>query len=354
MAKKVIFPKDESKHKTSVEWWYFNGNLKDKKGNKYGYMNCLFKILPENILIPFLKDHNTQELFFAHSIVTDIKNKKSHSITHPIVLISKDSFPKHKLYAKYHGPLTGVDYKNKKAGKSKYLIENDFLNLELTHKGKPLLEQGGFIKLGKATSYYYSLPNFKTKGQLKIGKKKVKVEGKSWMDHQWTNYFSRNSEWSWFSIQLENNVNIMAVIYKEKGKKKAHPLATILYPDGKLVNTKKLKLTPIKKRWTSRKTGAKYPMEWKISIPSEKIELKAKAFNKKQEIIFGTLNYWEGPMQYSGKMNNKKIKGVGFMELVGYPMHKNKILVLEEEIKEQMEETLKIMKKKYPKLKSYI
>ena len=74
--KKIQFPKDESKHQTLGEWWYFNGNLKDKDGHEYSYMNTLFRVtlpLGNNKLLTKLPQNN---FYIYHSIITDIgKNK---------------------------------------------------------------------------------------------------------------------------------------------------------------------------------------------------------------------------------------------------------------------------------------
>ena len=53
--KKIKFPEDELAHDNIIEWWYFNGNLKDKKGNEYAFMDCLFKADINRVKIPFLK-----------------------------------------------------------------------------------------------------------------------------------------------------------------------------------------------------------------------------------------------------------------------------------------------------------
>jgi hypothetical protein len=42
-----------------------------------------------------------------------------------------------------------------------------------------------------------------------------------------------------------------------------------------------------------------------------------------QEMIFGAVNYWEGPVTVSAIVGGKKVKGVGFMELAGYPSDYN-------------------------------
>ena len=52
--KPIKFPEDELAHNHIIEWWYFNGHLKDKKGNEYAFMNCLFKADVKKVKIPFL------------------------------------------------------------------------------------------------------------------------------------------------------------------------------------------------------------------------------------------------------------------------------------------------------------
>jgi len=43
---------------------------------------------------------------------------------------------------------------------------------------------------------------------------------------------------------------------------------------------------------------------------------------KEQEMIFGSINYWEGPLTVKGKVNDERVSGKGFAELVGYPAKK--------------------------------
>lgn len=60
-------------------------------------------------------------------------------------------------------------------------------------------------------------------------------------------------------------------------------------------------------------------MSWKIIIPERDIDLILSARINNQELLFGSINYWEGPLKVNGLFGNKKVVGVGFMELVGYP-----------------------------------
>lgn len=63
-------------------------------------------------------------------------------------------------------------------------------------------------------------------------------------------------------------------------------------------------------------------MEYEIYLPDFNLILDIWPYNRNQEMIFGTINYWEGGIAVSGKFESKKIKGRGFMELVGSPMKK--------------------------------
>ncbi len=51
-----------------------------------------------------------------------------------------------------------------------------------------------------------------------------------------------------------------------------------------------------------------------------------------QEMIYGPINYWEGPVKAKGAIGKKKIKGIGFMELVGYPSNYNYLILTAKEL----------------------
>ena len=342
--KPIKFPQDEQAHKAIIEWWYFNGNLKDEKGNTYSYMNCLFKCDPQKVKIPFLKKAPLKTLYFTHSLISDIKNKKFYSQTNLSVRVSKESFSK---------PLLFVEYNNSSIKEEKifnYHMKTKDIDLKMASLKKPLLENKiGYIDLKSKTTFYYSLTNLQTKGTLKIEGKEIKVKGKSWMDHQWADTSHTKDKWTWFSIQLDNDTEIVCFEYDD-GKVKTY-LASVLYPDNKQTDTHEVIFTPLQTKWKSTKTGAEYPLSWQIVIPSEKITLKVSPLLKTQEMLFGLINYWEGGLEVSGAINKQKVKGTGFLELVGYPMQRNKAELLVKEIKARADQQWSIMKKKIKNIK---
>ena len=288
----------------SIEWWYFNGFLKGKK--KYAFMTCLFKADGKNVNIPFLKIP-AKDWYFSHTVLFDISEKKTIKEVLPIVFISKDSFKREDLFVNYFPPLKTrfVNYEIARQ-KDKIRLKTGYFDILLKEKKKPLLEGGnGFIELPGKSTYYYSYSNLEAEGF--VGSEKVK--GKAWHDKQWSKKGFMNDSWLWFSVQLENNTEI--VVFDYKGKK----MATISYPDNRQ-KTVKAEFKPIGKQWKSP-SGIDYFLEWKIK--AGEFEILTKPIIKECEVNFGVINYWEGPLQV--KVNGKK--AVGFMELVPESGNKN-------------------------------
>jgi len=320
--KKLSFPEDEKFHDSIIEWWYFNGHLKDEENNNYAFMDCLFKAKTKEVKIPFISNIPKKIIYFSHSILTDLKNQKFKNIISPISIISKDSWTKPMLFINYTNQLVINGYINsviEQKSSNQYRIKSENFDLNFTSIKSPLLVGGpGFVKVGKnKSSYYYSLTNLETKGVIKIDNKWKKVTGKSWMDHQWADVKYTKETWNWFSIQLNNNTEIVCFEYNQGGVKTL--LASVCLPDNKQIHFKDIKITPLEENWKSKKTKLKYQLSWKIEIPKIKAELEVKPLIKNQEMIFGGINYWEGPLKVTGNFNGQEVAGQGFLELLNKP-----------------------------------
>lgn len=310
--KPIEFPKDEQKHNHIIEWWYFNGNLKAKNGQTFSYMDCLFAAKPDKINIPFLKNGLIKELFFSHYLLSN-NNDEFESKTNPLCIVDANSFGK---------PLLWVNYDNscliEETEPFKYHVVNDLIDLNLESEKKPLLlNKNGFLDLNVKTTYYYSLTRLKTKGIVKEKGKWIKVEGLSWMDHQWAETpLTDDDKWIWFSIQLDNNRDIVCFIYGNKIKT-GH--ASMLDDKNNAKTTDNVKIIPGKLKYKNKKTGSEYCLEYEIKIPEFGLTMKTAPFKKEQEMVFETIKYWEGGIKVEGTMNGKKVSGKGFSELVTEP-----------------------------------
>ena len=156
-------------------------------------------------------------------------------------------------------------------------------------------------------------------------------------------YREKGNAWTWFSIQLENNTEMVCFEYND-GKTKTY-LASISYPNNKQKHFSEVEFKPLGKKWKSEKTGTVYPLSWEIKIPKEKIILEVESLVDNQEVNFGTINYWEGALNVKGQIDKKKIKGEGFMELVGYPSDYTKIKFLKDEATWALKNSLSYIKK---------
>lgn len=322
--KPIKFPLDEGAHECNVEWWYYNGLLTSDVGDHYGFMACLFKIDNKKVKIPYLNKLPFKKLCFFHSIITDIKAQKSYPISIPISVLSADSFSKDDLFINfinYTKPiLTGGFVVNQieEIKPFEYRLKTEQLDLNLKSKKPPLLEGGnGFLKLHSKDTYYYSLTDLETSGEIIINKKRIKITGKSWFDHQWADTSYTKDKWNWFSIQLNNKMELVVFEYDDGIVKDR--LASIVHPDGHQTHYQNIILEPVGEVWQSPKTKAKYPVSWKIEVPEEDISLITMPLVKTQEVIFGEINYWEGPLEVKGDVKGNKVLGQGFMELVGRP-----------------------------------
>ena len=326
----IRFPRDELAHGCNIEWWYFNGHLRDQLGRQYSYMHALFKADLEKLGFRMLSKTPLKTAYFTHSILTDIAAKKSYPLSNQIVMLSQDSFTKKQLFINYINPFIVGGYTNysiDKPDKHAYHIKTEMLNLNMSSLKKPMLEGGkGFIDFGESRTYYYSLTRLKTRGHIKIGSRNLKVSGLSWMDHQWADMKNIKNSWNWFCMQLDNGADLVCFEYKEAGKKSV--MADIMSRNGRQENFRRVSIRPVGKPWKSPDTKVRYPLKWKIEIPEREISLAVSPQITKQEIVSGPFNYWEGPIDVRGSFSGKAVSGIGFMELVGRPCQHCRLLML--------------------------
>ena len=344
----IKFPEDESLHDSVVEWWYFNGHLTDARGREYSFMDCFFRVDVKRVKIPFLSKIPFRISHFSHSLISDLGNKSFAHRVAPITLVSDDSFPNDHLYIGYINPSIRNSYTPcviEKTGASSYRVKNEGLDLRMVSTKRPLLEGGdGFIDLGSKSTYYYSLTNLKTEGRIKVGDEWIAVTGKSWMDHQWADTSYSKDRWDWFSIQLDDDTEAICCMYDD-GRNKTY-FADISRADGSQEHYSEVEISHAEEYWMSQKSKATYPLAWNIRIPAAGLDLSLSARNLDQEVLFGSINYWEGPMRVDGTSAGEHVTGVGFAELVGYPSHYGSIRYLNDEIRKTVRQFISFSKNK--------
>lgn len=327
--KQVLFPRDEHKHDDSIiEWWYFNGHLWDKRNSRYAYMTTLFRVNTRRIGDPIVKRFPMKTLYFSHSLLFNVAQRSFSPMMDYVVIPSRDSFAKERLFINYTSPFILNGYFNnviEERNLFEYRVKNEQVDLELDATKKPLLVGGnGYQRLGTKGSYYYSLTHLKTSGRIRRGNREIDVSGISWMDHQWSSVnFAQSMQWTWFSIQLNNDTEILCYIYGDKESEEYW--ASIVHANGHQDHTTDVHFRALNNKWHSLKTKATYSLSWRISIPSKGVDLTVRPLREDLEMLFGKINYWEGPMSVQGTVRGERVTGNGFMEIFGRPSQFNEL-----------------------------
>ncbi len=306
----------------TTEWWYYTGNLQSADGHRYGYELTFFR--QANADAPASNSiWRPNELYLAHLALSDISGQKfEHSErlnrAGPGIAGAELSAPKY-WNGNWH-----VDNGELQA------IASDFTLKLALEPVKPLITNGvdGISRKGPAKnefSYYTSYTRLNSKGTLLRDGKAIEVTGTSWMDHE---YFNTTDDptlqgWDWFSIQLENNEELMLYRLRLKsGAVSSYSSGTFTDSQGNAhhLTASDFSLSP-GENWTSPTSKASYPLAWSIDIPTLGIKLAETTPLKQQELYTPNSispGYWEGAVDYAGLAHSKPIKGKGYLEMTGY------------------------------------
>ena len=327
-GRKLSFPADHYSHPDfKTEWWYYTGHLETESGKHYGYQVTFFRFGVRDRQKEMKEQPLFTELYMAHFALSDIAAKK---------FIFRERI--NRGYGDKAGAATdryrvwNEDWKVEGAERNHAIQVSDRgTELRLALKSlKPtvLHGQNGLSQKGEGegrASYYYSLTRMQTEGELIVAGKKEKVHGVSWMDHEFGSNQLREDQvgWDWFSIQLDNQTELMLYLIRRKdGSPDPYSSGTLVKADGttKHLTLKDFQVTALE-RWKSPKSGGSYPMKWKVAIPSEEIELELTPAFPDQELITNRstrVTYWEGAVAINGTFKNKPVTGLGYVEMTGY------------------------------------
>ena len=315
------FPRDHFNHPDfRTEWWYYTGNLRTAGGRRYGFELVFFREGQRRGLPANASAWRVDDLYLAHLALTDIDG--AHFL--------------HFQRLNRAGPgLAGASFDDRcvwngnwqvrwdKASDAQTLLAQAAgvrLTLHLTPQTPPVIngENGVSQKAegaGKA-SYYVSFPLLAVEGSLNG----AAVTGTSWMDHEWFTHQLEDFQqgWDWFSIQLAGRTELMLFqLRRTDGSLDPYSSGTYIAPGGHATHMahENFRLEPLE-FWTSPHTHARYPVAWRITVPSRGVDLVCRAAVRDQELVSeggAGPTYWEGAVTYSGSAS-----GVGYLEMTGY------------------------------------
>ncbi len=314
LAPLVFLPEDEAPHETPIEWWYFNGFLRDEAGNEYSYHFVTF----QSPTLPLGTPH------LLHATLSD-HGRGVHAAGERGAL------------ATVSPGATGVDiatggWAMRGDGESyelRFDLDQDegrtALELRAVSRREPLLHDStGLVDLGEAGStYYYSRTRMELSGWLEDAMRRRPVTGAGWMDHQWGEIASADIGWDWVNLHLDDGADLMlAVVWQPEGRRQVAAYATHAAPGGTVTHVPGdgVSLEALGS-WVSPETGIEYPMGWRAEISSLGLLLELTPFLEQAEFAASVIlpvAYWEGAVSVSGTRHGAPIGGRGFVELVGY------------------------------------
>jgi predicted secreted hydrolase len=315
------FPRDHFAHPGfRTEWWYYTGNVRAQDGHRYGFELVFFRQGERRGPAANLSAWRIDDLYLAHLALTDIDGKLFRyykRLNRAGPGIAGVSFEQGRIWnanweaqwdAAYHVQTLSV------------IAERIRFHLRLEPRTPPVIEGENGVSQKAAgagqASYYVSFPLLAVEGMLNG----AAVSGTAWMDHEWfTNQLAPDEVgWDWFSIQLHNQSELMLYqLRRRDGSIDPYSSGTYIDQTGHATHLTRsqFQLQPLA-FWTSPQTGARYPIRWRISIPSLKLNLECSAALAAQELISeeaASPTYWEGAVIYRGSA-----QGLGYLEMTGY------------------------------------
>ena len=324
------FPKDHGAHQDfKTEWWYFTGNLTTSSDQRFGYQFTIFRSALTPTEISYSDAWATNQIFMGHFAISDIDNNTFHFFERFTRgnnrLAGVQTFP-FKVWLEDWQVATTNESKNQPI--PDFTIESRTedinLNLELSNL-KPVVLQGelGLSQKGPQSgnaSYYYSLTRLNTTGTIEIENIQYEVKGLSWLDREWsTSALGENQVgWDWFSLQLDNNIEIMYYQIRQKNDT-IDPLSkgSFVFANGEYTKLNKVDLDLAITNYWQSPLGGTYPSGWTMKIPKYDIQLNIEPIMKDQELDV-SIRYWEGAVEIDGNYQGTTISGKGYVELTGY------------------------------------
>ncbi|MEO8441644.1 MAG: lipocalin-like domain-containing protein [Betaproteobacteria bacterium] len=314
------FPRDEGSHPGfRTEWWYVTGWL-DVAGGPLGFQITFFRFQPE------LKGDNPsaftpRHILAAHAAISDP---------------ARGGLQRDQRVARVGFALAGagedrldvwVDDWSLKQENGVYrarIPARDFrFDFTFPATQPPLLQgNGGLSRKGPrpgSASYYYSRPQLKVQGTLTRDGKAEPAVGTAWLDHEWSSSYldERAAGWDWLGINLADGGALMAFRMRDEQGGKFWAGGAYRAADGRtrIFEPGEVDFTPLR-RWRSSRSGAFYPIAWRITAGSLKIDVTPLMDDQENDTraSTGTI-YWEGAVR---ALQDGQAVGRGYLELTGY------------------------------------
>jgi predicted secreted hydrolase len=323
------FPEDHRAHPDyKTEWWYYNGQLQDDGGRRYGYQLTFFRVgIRPGPVSSQGSRWRVQEIYLAHLAVTDVDHKSfsyAEKVSRGNLGLAGAETERYRVWIE--------NWRVAEEGGAQVLRAGDRnlgLHLQAFPTHPPLIHGAEGISrkgagIGQA-SHYYSLTRMPTRGQIFLDRRAVKVLGLSWMDHEFGSNQLQPGQigWDWFSLNLGHQTELMLYQIRDRnGQIGPYSSGTMVTQDRVPQPLSREDFSiEVLRTWKSPRSQATYPAGWQIVLPRQHLILRLTPAVADQELMTlksTRVTYWEGLVTAEGTYRGQPVKGEGYVEMTGY------------------------------------
>jgi len=321
------FPADHGQHAGfRTEWWYFTGNLRDASSRRYGFELTFFRIGLAAGAAPRESAWGANQVWMAHFAVTDASGHRfvaAQRLARDALGLGGARAVPFLVWVK-DWSVEGAFDDDRTEFRLRARDGETAIDLRLEGSRAPVLQgDRGLDAKGPEpgnASYYYSMPRLAARGELTAGGESTEVTGLVWMDREWST--SALSEgivgWDWFALRLADGRDLMFYrLRREDGTASEFSSGSLVDSDG--ITTRRLGASDVEATalggWTSPETGVRYPVRWRLRVPSASLDLAIEPYIPNQELTLSA-RYWEGAVRAAPADGGPEAEG--YLELAGY------------------------------------
>jgi predicted secreted hydrolase len=322
------FPRDHGPHpRFRTEWWYYTGNLTGAGARRFGFELTFFRVALRPEPASGTSQWRANQVWLAHFAITDAAGRRfiaAQRLARGALGLAGATADPFRVWVEDWSVKGAADARD--ASFTLRAVDGDTALALTLQARKPVVAEGddGLDIKGPErgnASYYYSMPRLFGSGTITIDGVPLEVQGSAWMDREWsTSALSTGVRgWEWFGLQLSDGRDLMFYrLRREDGTATRFSGGTLIDATGtpQRLGARAVQLTP-EESWTSPRTGVKYPVSWKLSLPSEDLVLDVVPVLPNQELDL-TVRYWEGAVDVVGRGRSGALTGRGYLELAGY------------------------------------
>jgi predicted secreted hydrolase len=330
VPREFAFPTDHGAHREyRTEWWYFTGNLATTRGRHFGFELTFFRyaLAAGGAAREDASAWRTEQVWMAHFAITDTDGgrffARERLTREALELAGADAEPL-RIWVKdwtAAGAAANDDLTLRLDARDDVIA----LQLDLTATVPHVAHGDGGVDAKGAgngnASHYYSVPRLAANGRVTVEGESFAVSGLAWLDREWsTSSLDPGTEgWDWFALHLSDGSSLMFYRLRAQGG------GATPYSSGSLVRAGGMRIPlaaddvtlTVLDHWTSRTTGVRYPVAWRLAAPKAGITLDVVPYLEDQELDL-SVRYWEGAVRAVGRGPGGSLTGQGYLELAGY------------------------------------